>query len=97
MDGSILRGVDSGPGDAIAYAYRAVLQALMIAVWRRKSPAGLLVHSDQSKQFTGHDWQDFLKAQGLVSSMSLRGNCHDNAFAESFFLLLKRKRIKRRI
>ncbi|UKE71475.1 IS3 family transposase [Xanthomonas graminis] len=74
-----------------------VLQALMMAVWRRKPPAGLLVHSDQGTQFTGHHWQDFLKAHGLVSSMSRRGNCHDNAVAESFFQLLKRERIKRRI
>ena len=74
-----------------------VLQALMMAVWRRKPKAGLLVHSDQGTQFTGHDWQDFLKTHGLVSSMSRRGNCHDNAVAESFFQLLKRERIKRRI
>lgn len=74
-----------------------VLQALMMAIWRRKAPAGLLVHSDQGTQFTGHDWQDFLKAHGLISSMSRRGNCHDNAVAESFFQLLKRERIKRRI
>ena len=74
-----------------------VLQALMMAVWRRKPPAGLLVHSDQGTQFTGHEWQDFLKEHGLVSSMSRRGNCHDNAVAESFFQLLKRERIKRRI
>lgn len=74
-----------------------VLQALMMAVWRRKPPAGLLVHSDQGTQYTGHDWQAFLKAHGLVSSMSRRGNCHDNAVAESFFQLLKRERIRRRI
>jgi putative transposase len=74
-----------------------VLQALMMAVWRRKPPPGLLIHSDQGTQFTGHDWQDFLKAHGLVSSMSRRGNCHDNAVAESFFQLLKRERIKRKI
>ena len=74
-----------------------VLQALIMAVWRRKPAAGLLVHSDQGTQFTGHDWQDFLKAHGLVSSMSRRGNCHDNAVAESFFQLLKRERIKRKI
>lgn len=48
-------------------------------------------------QYTGHSWQDFLKAHGLVSSMSRRGSCHDNAVAESFFQLLKRERIKRRI
>jgi putative transposase len=74
-----------------------VLQALMMAVWRRKPPAGLLIHSDQGTQYTGHDWQDFLTAHGLVSSMSRRGNCHDNAVAESFFQLLKRERIRRRI
>ena len=74
-----------------------VLQALIMAVWRRKPAAGLLVHSDQGTQFTGHDWQEFLKAHGLVSSMSRRGNCHDNAVAESFFQLLKRERIKRKI
>lgn len=53
------------------------LQSLMTAVWRRKPPAGLLVHSDQGTNFTGHDWQDFLKAHGLISSMSRRGNCTD--------------------
>ncbi|SNY51222.1 Transposase and inactivated derivatives [Pseudomonas sp. LAMO17WK12:I10] len=38
-----------------------------------------------------------MKANNLVASMSRRGNCHDNAVAESFFQLLKRERIKRRI
>ena len=74
-----------------------VLQALMMAVWRRKPSPGLLIHSDQGAQFTGHDWQDFLKEHGLDCSMSRRGNCHDNAVAESFFQLLKRERIKRKI
>src|SRR5690606_14608321 len=45
-----------------------MLQALMMAVWRRKPPAGLLIHSDQGTQYAGHDWQDFLTAHGLVSS-----------------------------
>jgi len=74
-----------------------VVQALLSAVWRRKPAPGLIVHSDQGSQFTSDDWQDFLKAHGLVCSMSRRGNCHDNAVAESFFGLLKRERIKRRI
>ena len=68
-----------------------------MAVWRRQPKAEVIVHSDQGSQFTGYDWQDFLKAHGLVSSMSRRGNCHDNAVAESFFQLLKRERIKQRI
>src|SRR5690606_39151430 len=74
-----------------------VPHALMMAVWCRKPPPGLLIHSDQGTQYAGHDWQDFLTAHGLVSSMSRRGNCHDNAVAESFFQLLKRERIRRRI
>jgi putative transposase len=43
------------------------------------------------------DWQSFLKANNLLGSMSRRGNCHDNAVAESFFQLLKRERIRRKI
>ena len=74
-----------------------VLQALMMAVWRRKPAPGLQIHSDQGTQFTGYDWQDFLKEHGLVCSMNRRGKCHDNAVAESFFQLLKRERIKRRV
>ncbi|GLR52624.1 hypothetical protein GCM10007923_38380 [Shinella yambaruensis] len=57
----------------------------------------MLVHSDQGSQFTSMDWASFLKHHYLVHSMSRRGNCHDNAVAESFFNLLKRERIGRRI
>jgi putative transposase len=74
-----------------------VLQALISAVWKRKPRAGLMVHSDQGSQFTSSDWQSFLKAHRMVPSMSRRGNCHDNAVAESFFSVLKKERIKRRI
>ncbi|WP_262108363.1 IS3 family transposase [Aeromonas sp. Marseille-Q5825] len=73
------------------------VDALLMAVWRRKPKQTVLVHSDQGSQFTGGEWQDFLKAHNLSCSMSRRGNCHDNAVAESFFQLLKRERIKRRI
>lgn len=74
-----------------------VLQALLAAVWRRKPAPGLLLHSDQGTQFTSEDWQSFLREHDIVCSMSRRGNCHDNAAMESFFQLLKRERIKRRI
>ncbi|BEP96338.1 IS3-like element ISSod17 family transposase [Acidovorax sp. A79] len=74
-----------------------VLNALLMAFWRRQPKAAVTVHSDQGSQFTGHAWQDFLRAHNLVSSMSRRGNCHDNAVAESFFQLLKRERIRRQI
>ena len=70
--------------------------ALLMAVWRRKPEQTVIVHSDQGSQFTSHDWQSFLKAHNLCSSMSRRGNCHDNAVAESFFQLLKRERIRQK-
>ncbi len=74
-----------------------VLQALLMAVWRRKPKNKVLIHSDQGSQFTSMDWSSFLKAHNLEHSMSRRGNCHDNAVAESFFNLLKRERIRRRV
>ncbi len=74
-----------------------VLNALLMAVWRRNPQKQMLVHSDQGSQYTSHEWQSFLKSHGLEGSMSRRGNCHDNAVAESFFQLLKRERIKKKI
>ncbi|MCA0422945.1 MAG: IS3 family transposase [Proteobacteria bacterium] len=73
------------------------LQALLAAVWRRKPKNRVLVHSGQGSQFTSMDWASFLKHHNLEPSMSRRGNCHDNAVAESFFNLLKRERIRRRV
>lgn len=73
-----------------------VLQALLMAVWCRKPTIRVLVHSDQGSQFTSIDWASFLKHHNLEHSMSRRGNCHDNAVAESFFNLLKRERIRRK-
>jgi putative transposase len=56
---------------------------------------GQSMHSDQGSQFTSREWQLFLGQHNLEASMSRRGNCHDNAVAESFFHLLKRERIRR--
>lgn len=72
------------------------LQALLAAVWRRKPKDKVMIHSDQGSQFTSREWQVFLGQHNLEASMSRRGNCHDNAVAESFFQLLKRERIRRR-
>jgi putative transposase len=71
------------------------LQALLSAVWRRKPKTKVMIHSDQGSQFTSKEWQSFLGKHNLIASMSRRGNCHDNAVAESFFQLLKRERIRR--
>lgn len=72
------------------------LQALLAAIWRRKPKGTVLVHSDQGSQFSSREWRTFLSQHDLEPSMSRRGNCHDNAVAESFFQLLKRERIRRR-
>lgn len=74
-----------------------VLNALLMALWRRSPKQTVTVHSDQGSQYTSHEWEAFLKSHGLEASMSRRGDCYDNAVAESFFQLLKRERIKRRI
>lgn len=65
------------------------LNALLMAVRRPRPTNEVMVPSDQGRQFARYDWQDFLKEHGLIQTMSRRGNCHDNAVAESFFQLLK--------
>jgi len=73
------------------------MNALVMACWRRKPKGEVIVHSDQGCQYTSYDWRSMLKGNGLVASMSRKGNCHDNAVAESFFQLLKRERIRKKI
>lgn len=74
-----------------------VLNAITMAIWRRKPKGNVIVHSDQGCQYTSYDWKSMLESNNLTVSMSRRGNCHDNACAESFFALLKRERIRRKI
>ena len=74
-----------------------VMSALLMAIWHRKPKNEVYIHSDQGSQYTSTDWQRFLRDHNLVCSMSRRGNCHDNAVAESFFQLLKRERVKQKI
>ena len=69
-----------------------VLNALLMAVWRRNPKSEVMLRSDQDSQYTSHDSQSFLKDNNMKGSMSRKGNCHDNAVAENFFKLLKRER-----
>lgn len=78
-------------------ARELVLDALVMAVWRRRPKDNVMVHSDQGSQYGSDDWLRFLKANNLEPSMSRRGNCWDNAVVESFFSSLKKERIKKRI
>ncbi len=66
-----------------------ISRALMMALWRRKFPRGVLCHSDRGSQYCSNDYQALLKKYGLICSMSRKGNCWDNAVAESFFHSLK--------
>ena len=66
-----------------------VLEALRNAVGRRLPNAGLLHHSDRGSQYASGDYQNALDDLGVVCSMSRKGNCWDNAVAESFFATLK--------
>jgi putative transposase len=73
-----------------------VLNAVLMAV-RRRRPRGTIIHSDQGTQFGSDAWRRFCRANGLEPSMSRKGNCWDNAVAESFFSSLKKERIKKHI
>ncbi len=70
------------------------MQAVLMAVWQRRHLETVILHSDRGTQYTAQEFQSFLKAHGIVSSMSGVGNCYDNAVAESFFGLLKRERVQ---
>jgi putative transposase len=66
-----------------------VRDALMMALWRRKFPQGVIVHSDRGSQYASHAFRNLLKTYSLTQSMSRKGDCWDNACAESFFHSLK--------
>jgi putative transposase len=72
------------------------LDAIMMAV-RRRRPRRTIIHSDQGSQYGSDDWRRFCISNRLEPSMSRRGNCWDNAVAESFFSSLKKECIKKRI
>ncbi|EFI9810651.1 IS3 family transposase [Escherichia coli] len=63
--------------------------ALQMALWRRKRPRNVIVHSDRGSQYCSADYQALLKRHNLRGSMSAKGCCYDNACVESFFHLLK--------
>ena len=66
-----------------------VCDALKMALFRRRRPKKVIVHSDRGSQYCSHDYRDLIKKHQLVQSMSRKGNCWDNAVAESFFHSLK--------
>jgi len=61
-----------------------VIDALKMALWRRKMPKGVIVHSDRGSQYCSKDYQSLLSKHELICSMSKRGDCFDNAAMESW-------------
>ncbi|AJO78028.1 transposase [Pseudomonas putida] len=66
-----------------------VCDALHMALWRRRQPNDVIVHSDRGSQYCSAAYQELIRAHHLRCSMSAKGNCYDNACAESFFHSLK--------
>ncbi|HET6919234.1 MAG TPA: IS3 family transposase [Jiangellaceae bacterium] len=73
-----------------------VIDALEMAFTSRRPPPGAIFHSDRGCQYTSIDCGDFARANGVVLSVGMAGQCWDNAVAESFFATIKRELIDRR-
>jgi putative transposase len=69
------------------------LSALEMALARRRPPPGVLHHSDRGAQYASADYRSMLEQHGMECSMSRKGDCWDNAVAESFFATIKRELI----
>jgi len=72
-----------------ALDHSVALTALKRAVIRRQPPKGLIIHSDRGVQYACTGFTEWVTQHGFVQSMSRKGDCWDNAVAESFFHLLK--------
>jgi putative transposase len=71
-----------------------VLDAFTITVWPRKTVESVIIHSDQGSQFGSDGFNRWLKGNRLSPSIRRRGNCSDDAVAESFLSNLKSEQIK---
>jgi putative transposase len=85
-------GWAAGPTIHSELVFKAVLMAV-----RDRRPRGTLIHSDQGTQVGSDAWRRFCRSHRLEPSRSRKGNCWDNAVAESFFSSLKKERIKKHI
>jgi putative transposase len=81
----------------LGWETRLVLDALTMAIWRRKPKNSPIIYSDQGSQFGSDEFARWCKDNRSSPSMSRRGNCWDNAVTESFFSSLKSELIKKKI
>jgi transposase InsO family protein len=68
---------------------KLVVDALLMALTRRRQTQKVIVHSDQGSTYASGSYQELLGRHNLLCSMSRKGECYDNAVAESFFGTLK--------
>ena len=71
-----------------------VISALKKAIWKGLVQAGAIIHSDRGSQYAAKEFRTLLQANGFRQSMSGKGNCYDNAQAESFFSRFKAELIE---
>lgn len=87
--------LDLGSRRCVGWAMRDTLEvelalsALRMAREARRPAPGLIHHSDRGSQYTSGDYREELAAHGMLASMSAKGDCYDNAVAESFFSTLE--------
>ena len=87
--------LDMFNGEIISYNlslspnFEQVADMFKKALENNKSVKGLIFHSDQGWQYRNKRWQQMLKQNGIIQSMSRKGNCYDNGIMESFFGVLK--------
>lgn len=72
-----------------------VIDAMNQAIQHEKPPKGVIFHSNRGSQYASYDYQGLLRQHGIRQSMSAKGDCYDNACAESFFASLKKECIHR--
>jgi transposase InsO family protein len=93
--------IDLGSRMVVGWAMRETmdaelcLTALRMALEHRQPAAGLLHHTDRGSQYVAIDYRELMTTHQLVPSMSRRGNCYDNAVAESFFATLRWELLER--
>jgi len=74
-----------------------IIDALKMATTRLNEGSNVILHSDQGSQYASYDYKKFATSHNITLSMSRRGNCYDNAVAESFFKTIKKELVKKQI
>ena len=74
-----------------------IMQALTMATVRLSKQDQVILHSDQGSQYSSYEYKQLAKEHNIILSMSRRGNCYDNAVAESFFKTLKKELVRKQV